>query len=142
MAASSRRGVRGRARDGSPAVTRPRPFRYWRDPCCEVGGALYLLHRVFAPHLARPGGWWQGQGADVLLVPVGVPLWLWIERHLGWRTHDQRPTVSEVVGIGAIWAVAAEGVAPVLFRGATRDPRDLLAYALGAGIALMVWRMP
>jgi len=101
--------------------------------------AAYVAMRCLA---SRYGGGWRGQAADLFLVPVGAPLWLWGERRLGWRTHDGVPTVAEVLFLLTTWSVAAEGLAPVLFASATGDARDVVAYALGSALALAAWRLP
>lgn len=86
------------------------------------------------------GAWWRGHAIDVLLVPVGLPLWLWLERRVGWRTDDRMPTVREGLFVLILWTIAAEVTAPRLVSTATGDPLDALAYTAGALVALVVWR--
>lgn len=117
-----------------------RRFRYLHEPFFVAAAAAYVLLRAVAWRFGRPIGWVPGQQADVLLLPVGVPLWLWLERRVGWRQHDERPTVAEVGFLLGIWSVAAELIAPRLVRGPVADPRDVLAYLLGGVACLLVWR--
>lgn len=116
------------------------PFRYWRDPCCVVGLVLYVTGRAAGLLSLTPEGWWRGHAIDVLFVPVGLPLWLWLERRLGWRTHDRMPAISEGLFVLTVWTVAAEVAAPRLVPTATGDPLDAVAYATGALVAFAVWR--
>jgi len=115
-------------------VTRAAPgrrFRYWRDPACVVAVAAYAINRWFVP-VALQAPWWRGHFADALLIPAGVPLWLWIERRLGWRHDDRMPRWREIGFALVAWTIAAELIAPRLFSGATGDARDAAAYVAGA----------
>ena len=85
-------------------------------------------------HLASRG-WFS----DVLFLPAAVPLFLWMERKLGWRTHDRFPSLAEVGGLFLVWSLAAEGIAPRLFQHCTADPLDVVAYAAGGLFAFGWW---
>jgi membrane-associated PAP2 superfamily phosphatase len=76
---------------------------------------------------------------DTLLIPAALPLILWMQRKLGLRTTDHRPTWSEILLHFVIWSIAAEVVAPHLFANATGDPWDVVAYAGGALAAGLIW---
>lgn len=82
----------------------------------------------------------QGYLADLLMIPAALPPVLWVQRRLSLRTHDEYPGQGEVWLHVAVWALAAEGVAPHLFHQATGDGWDVVAYALGAGVALVFWK--
>lgn len=117
-------------------------FRYWRDPWCLGAGGLYLLQRVLMTGIVAMPAWWRGHATDLLLVPVGLPVWLWLERRVGWRRHDGMPTWREALFVLATWTFAAEVAAPLLFSTATADAWDAVAYLAGAAVALTVWRAP
>lgn len=121
-------------------MTPSRPFRYLQEPFFLAATAAYVVLRVVAWQTGRPMGWAVGQQVDVLLLPVGLPVWLWLERRVGWRQHDHLPTLAEVGFLLGTWSVAAEIVAPSLVRGPVADPRDVLAYLLGGIACLLVWR--
>ena len=114
------------------------PFQYWRDPLFLMGGAAYAINRVLVP-AALQAPWWRGHFADLLLIPVGLPLWLWLERRIGWRRDDGMPRWREIAFVLVAWTVAAELIAPRLFARATGDGWDGLAYAGGAVVAGLLW---
>lgn len=77
---------------------------------------------------------------DILLIPAALPLVLWVQRKLGWRTHDRNPDAKEIALHLIVWGIIAEGIGPHLFDHATRDWRDLAAYTAGAILAGLWWR--
>ncbi len=113
-------------------------FGYWRDPlflgCCF----LYALNRWgLKPH--SHSKLLHGQFDDLLLIPCALPLALWAQRRLGLRTHDRFPQPDEIALHLAIWAVICELVGPLVLP-VTGDWKDVLAYAIGAGLAWGWWR--
>ena len=72
--------------------------------------------------------------------PAGLPLWLWLERRIGWRHDDRMPEWREIVFVLVTWTIAAELVAPRMFPQATGDAWDALAYAGGAVVAGLLWQ--
>lgn len=115
-----------------------RRFRYGLDPLCLLAGGLYAACRwLIQPHTG--GAFWHGHATDFLLIPAALPLALWGQRRLGLRTHDGFPTWGEIALHLAAWSCAAELVAPQIFRAATGDGRDVLAYAAGALLAGSWW---
>ena len=117
-----------------------RPFRYCLDPLCLAAAAAYAANRWLVP-LALKGAFLRGHFADLLLIPAALPLLLWVQRRLGLRGHDARPDSREVWLHVAVWAITAEAVAPWLFGRATGDPWDVAAYAGGAVLAQLVWKL-
>ncbi len=135
-AARARYGARHRR----PAVNAgDRRFRYWRDPVCLVAVAAYAAHRGLVP-AAVQASWWSGHFTDFLLIPAGLPLWLWLERRIGWRRDDRMPRWREIAFVLVTWTIAAELVAPRIFPQATGDGWDALAYAGGAVVAGLSWQ--
>ena len=114
-------------------------FRYALDPVCLIAILCYATNRWFVP-LEIKGSFLRGHFADLLLIPAALPPMLWFQRRLGLRVHDAHPGQGEVWFHAVIWALAAEGVAPHLFRQATGDLWDLAAYATGAFAALLFWK--
>ena len=113
-------------------------FRYAVDPLCLAACAAYAFGRWYLRHHVH-GGFWQYQFTDLLLIPAALPLMLWLQRRLGLRTHDDRPSWREIGLHLAVWSVAAELIAPLLFKSATGDWRDVLAYGAGAVLAGSWW---
>ncbi|HEX2861882.1 MAG TPA: class I SAM-dependent methyltransferase [Lacunisphaera sp.] len=115
-------------------------FRYALDPLCVAACAAYAVGRWVVQPRAAPG-FWHDQFTDCLLIPAALPLLLWVYRRLGLRADDRWPSSREVALAFAIWAVATEGIAPLLFSHATGDWRDILAYATGAVVAGVWWAL-
>jgi hypothetical protein len=92
------------------------------------------MQRWIFPHSALRS-WFS----DVLFLPAAIPVYLWMERKLGLRTHDRIPSLAEVGALFLAWSLAAEVVAPRLFVHCTSDPLDVLAYAAGGLFALGWW---
>ncbi|MBI3886758.1 MAG: hypothetical protein HY302_13660 [Opitutae bacterium] len=116
-----------------------KPFRYALDPAGLLGCALYAANRWLArPHGAA--GFMHDQFDDLWLIPAALPLLLWVQRRLALRGHDHPPTWPEIGLHLAVWSVAAEGLAPLLFKRATGDIKDVAAYAVGAGAACLWWQ--
>ena len=115
-----------------------KPFRYIRDPLFVCSCALYALNRwAFKPHLHS--AFLRGHFNDLLLIPCAIPPLLLLQRQLGLRTHDQVPTVSEIIFCLFTWTLLFEWIGPRLIAGTTADPLDALAYAFGAIIAFAWW---
>jgi hypothetical protein len=114
-----------------------RRFRYWQDPLCLTGGALYVLNRFLVkPHVHS--SFFHGHFNDLLLIPCALPLVLGLQRWLGWRRHDGPPTPWEILFHLAVWSVLFEWIGPHLLP-VTGDPWDVLAYAVGAAAAALWW---
>ena len=127
-------GTRGRAGDPCLVVKR---FGYWRDALCIGGGVLYAANRwLVKPHVHTR--FLTGQFNDLLLIPCALPLFLQIQRWLGWRNHDDPPRPGEIVFHLCVWSVLFEVIGPHLMR-TVGDPLDVAAYAVGALFAGWWW---
>lgn len=108
------------------------------EPLCRAACLCYVISHWLVPD-AWKGPLWRGYLSDTLLIPAALPWFLWLQRKLRLRAHDEPPRWSEILGTLCIWAFAAEVVAPWCFARATGDPWDGVAYALGAVTAGMWW---
>jgi hypothetical protein len=115
-------------------------FRYAADPLCLLACVAYATVRWLLRY-RLPAGFWHDQFTDLLLIPAALPVMLWLQRRLGLRTSDARPSWSEIGFHFAVWSVAAEFAAPLLFKSATGDWRDVLAYGCGAVLAGGWWTL-
>ncbi len=115
-------------------------FAYWRDPVCIVACLLYAVNRWCVP-LELKGAFLRNHFNDTLLIPAALPLMLWLQRGLGLRATDGKPTWTEVFSHLLIWSIAAELVGPRFFASATADLRDVAAYAAGAFVAKILWQL-
>jgi hypothetical protein len=114
-------------------------FRYWLDPLCVGGCALYALNRWgVKPH--TQAALFQCWFNDALLIPCALPLLLFAQRRLGLRRYDDVPTGREILGHLVVWAVLFEVVGPHWLQQATGDPLDVLAYSVGGLLAWLWWR--
>lgn len=114
-------------------------FRYARDPLCLTACVCYAANRWMVP-LALKGFFLRDYFADTLLIPAALPIILWVQRRTGLRAEDARPRWREILFHLAVWAVAAELIAPHLFSRATCDPWDVAAYASGAVLSGLIWQ--
>jgi hypothetical protein len=116
-----------------------RGFAYLRDPLFLTACSAYAVNRFWMKH-ALSGWFLHSYFNDALLIPAALPCVLWMQRWLGWRTHDRAPTWLEVLGHLAIWSLICEGVGPLWLKCGTADPWDVLAYAVGGVGACLWWR--
>ena len=76
---------------------------------------------------------------DICLCDAALPLVLWLQRRLGFRTHDAPPDAREIALHFVVWSIAAEIIAPH-FAHVTGDWHDVLAYAIGALASWAWWK--
>lgn len=115
-------------------------FRYAADPLCVLACVTYAFARWFLRHRVH-GGFWHDQFTDLLLIPAALPVMLWVQRRLGLRANDARPSWREIGFHLGVWSLAAEVAAPWLFHSATGDWRDVVAYGCGAILAGGWWAL-
>ena len=112
-------------------------FRYWSDPLFLVCCGAYALNRwLFKPHFHS--AFLHGYFNDLLLIPCALPPLLLMQRWLKLRKHDEAPTPGEIALNLFVWAILFEMAGPHIFRWATGDPWDVVAYFAG-GIAAGLW---
>lgn len=97
---------------------------------------------VIKPHY--PHRWWgwhfvHGHLNDSMLVPVALPVFLWVYGQLKLR-HLGAPTLREVLGHALIWSVTFEWFAPNYLRHSTGDVWDVVSYFVGGLVAWLAWR--
>ncbi len=114
-----------------------RPFGYLRDPLFLLCCGLYAVNRwAIKPvvHIRFLQFWFN----DLLLIPCALPVVLWIQRILRLRRQDTVPSFVELFTHLIFWSILFEIIGPHLFRRATGDPLDIVAYGTG-GILAFVW---
>jgi hypothetical protein len=115
-------------------------FRYLCDPLFLVCCTLYVVNRwVVKPHvhLLFFHAWFN----DVLLIPCALPPLLLVHRWLGLRARDGWPTTGEIAAHLVGWSVLFEYIGPHIMKHTTGDLWDVVAYAAGAVIAVLWWRL-
>src|SRR5271170_6666617 len=99
-----------------------RRFGYLHDRLFLLALGMYALNRlVILPHfgfLIRsrfPWSWsfLHSHLDDVLMMPAALPVVLWIQRQLIWRTHDEPPGWDEMAGHLAVWSLMCKVVGPL-----------------------------
>ena len=115
-----------------------RRFRYLADPLCVGCCTAYFINRwVFKAH--SHSAFLHGYFNDLLLIPCALPPLLWLHRRMGLRKHDNIPQVGEVLFHLAIWSILFELIGPHVMRRATGDLLDVVAYSVGALLAVACW---
>lgn len=113
-------------------------FRYLGDGLFQVAFILYALNRwVLKPQVSD--GFLHSHFNDLLLLPCALPVMLLVHRKLSLRTDDGPPTAGEIALHLAIWSILFELIGPRWMSHATGDPRDIVAYFIGALIAGLWW---
>lgn len=122
-------------------------FGYLRDRLFCISLAVYALNRlVVRPHL---GGFFHthchwlwpflhSHLDDFLLMPVALPVVLWMQRRLGLRKNDCPPSWAEMFFHCAVWSVMSKIVGPLLLNVGVADPWDVLFF-FGGGAAACLW---
>lgn len=125
-----------------------RRFGYLHDRLFTFTLAAYALNRLLVlPHLAGfvrlrlPWAWpfLHSHLDDLLLMPVALPVVLWLQRLTGLRHHDQPPGWLEMLAHLAIWSVMCKIVGPAYCHIGVADPWDVLYFAAGGGAACCWW---
>ena len=126
-------------------------FGFLHDRLFRFSLAAYAVNRlVVLPHLAGfvhahlPWAWpfLHSHFDDLLLMPVALPVVLWMQRLSGLRKHDQPPAWSEMFSHLAIWSVMCKIVGPFYCHLGVADPWDVLFFAAGGLAACSWWNRP
>jgi len=98
--------------------------------CCS----LYSINRwLVKPHVHS--AFLRNHFNDLLLIPCALPPVLLAQRCLGLRANDDMPAATEIGLHLLIWSILFEAAGPHIFRWATGDPWDLVAYFVGGCLA-------
>jgi hypothetical protein len=113
------------------------PFLYLADRLCCAALLLYCLNRyLLKPHFKWP--FLHNHFNDLLLIPVALPVVLWIQRFVRLRDSDDFPTWQEMIFHWAVWSLICEGIGPLWLKFGTPDIWDVFCYGIG-GIAACLW---
>ena len=123
-----------------PAEARP-PFRYWRDPVFLACLAIYFVNREWIkPNLPTYSSFFHGHLNDTLLVPVALPIFLFVYRLLGLRPDDAPPRLWEIALHLAIWILLYKWFGPYTLHRGSADPVDIVCFTGGGFAAWLLWR--
>ncbi|MEZ0299528.1 MAG: hypothetical protein ACAI35_23985 [Candidatus Methylacidiphilales bacterium] len=90
--------------------------------------------------LSLPSAFFHCHFNDFLLVPVILPLFLWMYRLLGLRRHDYPPGMGETALHVMLWAIFFEVYGPRFLHRSVGDPWDAVSYVAGGLCAWVLWR--
>jgi hypothetical protein len=116
-------------------------FLYLRDPLFLACVLTYFVNRWLLKAI------WDTEFVhahlnDLICIPFWVPIMLWGQRLVGWRSTNEPPRATEPVIPLAIWSWVFEVILPEtqLFGGlCVSDHLDVLYYAVGAVGAPLFW---
>jgi ubiquinone/menaquinone biosynthesis C-methylase UbiE len=113
-------------------------FGYYKDSVFIVSSLLYALNRcVIKP---RTHEWFfQDYFNDLLLIPVVLPIVLWLQRRLKLRFHDEYPNIEEIMFHWCVWSILMEVIGPRFEPHAVGDPWDVVAYLIGGLVSWGIW---
>lgn len=114
-------------------------FRYYRDPLFLSSSLLYGLNRFGIKPLTSTHSFFHHYFNDILLVPVVLPLVLWLHGKWKLRSISAFPSWKEITFHVILWSILIEGLFPLLFHHGTADFNDVIAYISGAIISGFIW---
>jgi hypothetical protein len=126
-------------------------FGYLHDRLFQFSLVAYAINRLLIrPHL---GGFfrahWQSAWPflhshfdDLLLMPVALPVMLWLQQLLGLRKQDDPPGWQEMFAHLAVWSVMCKIIGPLYLHIGVADPLDVLFFAAGGIVACAWWNRP
>ena len=76
---------------------------------------------------------------DLLLVPVILPIILFISKTFNIRNNNHPPIILEIIIPLIIWSISFEIIGPYYFEHGISDPIDIVAYFLGGGVSWLIW---
>jgi hypothetical protein len=128
-----------------------RGFRYLQDRLFGFSLAAYAVNRLLIrPHCGNflqahhPWLWTflHSHFDDLLLMPVALPVLLWLQQQLGLRTENRPPGWWEMFACLALWSVMCKIIGPIYFHIGVADPWDVLFFAAGGIMACLWWHRP
>jgi hypothetical protein len=123
-----------------PAKSKTAAFGYYRDPLFLLTLGVYLVNsRGIKPALHYYSPFFDGHLDDCLLVPVVLPIFLWVFRRLGLRPDDAPPRFWEMASQVLVWSVFFKWFGPSVLHRGVADPVDLACYGGGGVAAWLVW---
>lgn len=115
-------------------------FRYLLDPLFLFAFALYIVNKL----LLFSFNWWGSKFVnsylnDFLLIPVLIPIILYVSKRLNCRKYSFPPMFVEIIIPLVIWSIAFEFIGPFYVKKGISDPFDVLAYCLGGFFSWLFW---
>jgi hypothetical protein len=126
-------------------------FGFLQDRLFLISLAAYASNRLvirphlagfFQSHLPRLWPFLHSHFDDLLLIPVALPVVLWLQRLTGLRQHDQPPGWREMAAHLAVWSVMCKIIGPFWLHLGAADPWDVLFFAIGGLAACLWWHHP
>lgn len=116
-------------------------FGYLLDPLFLTALGGYALNQyLLKPRLPSP--FLHGHFSDLLMIPVALPVVLWMQRSIGLRKHDLSPSWMEMSFHLVVWSLICECIGPRWLHHGTADIWDVATYAAGGLLACLWWNRP
>lgn len=115
-------------------------FKYLFDPLFLISVVVVILNK-----LTFPKPYWLDCTFcnyylnDALLIPVVIPVILYLSKAIKLRDEFCPPTFLEVGIPLLIWSIAFELIGPFYFELGTSDPFDVCAYFIGGLLSWLIW---
>ena len=116
-------------------------FGYWRDPVFLVSCGVYAVNRcLIKPNLHHYSSFFHGHLNDMLVVPVLLPIYLFVYRWLHLRPDDAPPRWWEIAAHLMVWIAFFEWFGPAVLHQGVYDPLDNWSMAGGGVVAWLLWQ--
>ena len=118
-------------------------FRYLQDPLFLFCVGFYFVNRWVIKEYVT-GGFWHEHLNDLICAPLFTPILVLCLRVFGLRPSDIPPATQEVLIPVVVWSLMFEVRLPrdeYWGRGMVPDPKDVVYYALGGLIGMIVWKL-
>jgi hypothetical protein len=120
-------------------------FKYLSDPLFLLASVAYAINKtssLFANGSGRVRLSVASYLNDLLLVPVTIPIILFLSKTLRLRPQSSSPALLELVIPVLIGSIAFEVIGPSVFGRGVSDPFDVVAYCFGGFASWLIWRRP
>ena len=115
-------------------------FRYLFDPIFQIALLIYFINKyVFSVFDYFHSGFLAYYLNDLLLIPVVLPILLYLAEILNFRRSNGPPSFIEIIIPVTIWIISFELIGPHMFEMGTADIVDAFAYIVGATVSWWIW---
>ena len=116
-------------------------YKHVRDPLFIVAIVLYCVNKFILQRYSFINGTFiESYMSDILLVPVLLPVLIWVVAKAGWRSLSMRPSHWEILATLIPVIAVCEYIGPVYLGKGVADPFDILAYAAGGSVSWLYWK--
>lgn len=115
-------------------------YKHIRDPLFVAAIILYCVNKLMLLRYGLMGGtFFESYLSDILMIPILLPILIWVVSKAGWRDLGTRPTHWEILATLIPVILVCEYIGPIYLRRGVADPLDILAYAAGGFVSWLYW---